>query len=257
MGRSCDEFRNDIKAELAGELKAEERLELTAHLDECAGCRNERELLKGVLGELKQVAEEEVPHHFFVYEEIRPSFWNLFRQMSWAPKGALAAACLILLMLPMLALSRFQVTVGDQTLSFGFGAAPAKQIDPEELKAELIVAVTAAAQEENKRLAQTLREQWETAIVASSREQKGTVQTLLADLDTRLRKQMLAQNTNLQASVDTTVREMYRLLRIQHADDLNAVRRELNRSASFNRVQANQSNLIMATLRDMADARNR
>jgi predicted anti-sigma-YlaC factor YlaD len=66
MSDSCEAYRKLIPRDVLADLSGEEQHDLAQHLQECPGCRLERNQYENTLACLGSLEDAPVPRHFFV-----------------------------------------------------------------------------------------------------------------------------------------------------------------------------------------------
>ncbi|UCF36082.1 MAG: zf-HC2 domain-containing protein [Acidobacteriota bacterium] len=260
MSRECDRFIELIKDELAGELDQAEASRLEEHLTSCGSCRNEKAVLEKLLLHMRAVEEEPVPRHFFVYEERKASIWESLKALLFGWNLAAAGSVAAAMILAVLLLSQVTLTYGEGTFAVSFGGRLEKQAteaDLKQLREELLGSFRQIAQEENASVLESLRSEWRTSLVKFGEESQVQLEQRVGAMEQQVGLTIDRRNARLQRQMESTIGNLGNLLIAQHESDMRTVRQQLNQSANFNRIQANQTDAIVATLVQLADATTR
>src|SRR5881296_972120 len=145
MESECKNYRDQIPQALMGELPEVTQMALDKHLAGCTPCAEEHRLYQDTLRQLRLAGDVEAPRHFFVYSEGRPGPWKVLRDLTFAWKGALAAAAAAIVVLGGFALANLEIKAeaGSLTVHLGKPAQPespphAPTVDLAVLKLDLL-----------------------------------------------------------------------------------------------------------------------
>jgi hypothetical protein len=262
MATECSKYRALIPAGMLGDLGSEEQDALRRHLSECAPCRGEQELYSGTFTLLRAEKDVPVPKHFFVHEEeSRTKPWQLVRSMPFAWQGVLAAVAVVVLVASAAALSRLQVRAEAGALMIGFGSLPALQttppVDPAELEARVLRAVSERSRAESAEWTRTLRAEIATSERTLTRRQRDFVDRALAGLEARMAHSVTAAMTSLEHRTDRTVSGLYQAVSTQREADLAAIENRFNRIAVNGEIKSSETDAILEALLEVAELRTR
>ena len=105
MKSECSEHQKKIAALLLGDLTAEEKQTLEAHLATCSHCRSEQDSYVRTIQQMALTGDEDIPHHFFIYPEKRSDNpWQLFLGMRRPWQAAVACVMALILLLGIAAI---------------------------------------------------------------------------------------------------------------------------------------------------------
>lgn len=256
---TCERYRRWIQEEMAEGLSDAAGKELDAHLSACADCRREQTEMQAVWSLLSEVRDLPPPRHFFAYEPVKRSPLRWFTDSSRARGLALAAGAAFVFLLGVVAASVLQVGIDQGALTFRFGAQP-DVIDAEALKAELRAELAEdlhqASRQRELEWVQTLRAELERTLDQRDRQQQEFVGAFLGQVESRLQSSVRSENAAFQQDLEGSMARFYELLVRQHEDDLRQVHLRLNQIAVSDAIRGTETEVIMATLRDIALNRN-
>ncbi len=258
MKEACEQYREWLKEDLAGELDPGRRDELKNHLAQCGACSREQSELEATWGGLSELRDEPAPQHFFVYEDLprKRTAWNPLSGLSQGWRWAFASLLLVGFGIALvLLLSQVRVEVGSGSIAVNFGSidqAAAERKSQEELTA----AIRAVVQEENRQWISQLRDEVEGLVKKGSQDDRASFELAMTALEKQFEGRLESQEENLKVSFTTALGESVDLLTEQRRTDAAQIRQVLSRFAAFNRYQAGQSTAIIETLTEIADNRS-
>jgi hypothetical protein len=253
MNSECNEHQKNIPALLLGELTAEEKGKLEAHLATCSHCRSERESYANTVQQLASVDEEAVPHHFFVYPENRVSTpWKFFRLMPLGWQTALACAAVLLLVVGVAAISRLQIQSTPDGWAVSFGR---KDVDLASLKKDILEAVEKKNGDARSAWIQEVEDQVSHSYDSMSRQQKVQLTEALARMDSRLTRRITHSEEQALQDARKLVSDLYGVVSQDRARDLAAINLRFDSTDANNAIKARQTNEILGTLLQVADLR--
>ncbi len=260
MNSECEIFRQQAAQQILGDLSPEHQARLNEHLANCSSCSEEQQQYSTTLQVLRSVQDQDVPRHFFVSQEDRPTPWALFRQLSRTWQLATASATLGLLLLSGAAVARLQVGMSGGMLYAGFGPLPAIQTAPPEpsldvaqLEARILQAAARRSQEEDLNWVRNLRQEWDHALQGVSAEQRQLLSAALTHLEDRIGARITLTADGLREETASAQHQLYRTLLYQREQDLSLVNERVNRLAAASEARTNQTDAILETLIQVAD----
>lgn len=266
MRAECSHYRNLIPRAIMGELSTEEQQSLNLHLAECAPCGHEHSQYAETLHQLRSVSDVPIPRHFFVYREERAeSPWQVFRRMSVAWQGAIAAAALLFAVLTISAAFRANIRWenGAWILSFGKSVAPnippvqAPPVNAADIEARILKVVEERNRMEKLEWVRTLRIELEQSNRSTTEQQHKILQVALSDLELRLGSQINTTAKALEDRSDRAFTNLYQVISTERERDLATFNTRLNRLAANDEVRGNQTDAILETLLQVAELKLR
>jgi hypothetical protein len=255
MNSECSEHKNNIPALLLGELTAEEKGRLEAHLAICSHCRSEQESYVRAMQQLALVGEEAVPHHFFVYPENRVSNpWNFFRQMQLGWQAALFCAAMLLLVVGVAGISRLEIRSSPDGWTLSFGRA---DVDLAALKKDILEAAEKKNQAVRAAWIHEVQDQISRSYDSMSRQQKVQLTEALSQMDSRITGRITLSEGQTRADARKLVSDLYQVVSQDRARDLEAINLRFDSTDANNAIKARQTNEILGTLLQVADLRLR
>jgi hypothetical protein len=261
MSTNCEDYRKRILESSIEDLSPNERQTLEAHLAGCLFCSEEQRLTLDTLQQLRSESDVAVPRHFFVgVEELRPTPWSLFRQMTVTWKAATALALLASGALVVMIVSGFQVRTqaGALTLSFGKPSEPkdgATQhlVNVDNLKTDILQALEEKSHQEHLVWLEEMRKELAQSNHKLTQKQQKSMETALAGLEARVNDQMSARDLSLQASWKQSLGNMYEAVQTQRKRDLMLTNNRLNRLVTQGEQKSNETEAILETLLQVAE----
>jgi hypothetical protein len=266
MSMGCDHFRNQIPRALLSDLDSAEQQALDRHLAECGPCSAEKDLVAQTFRRMRAVEDVPVPRHFLVYPEERAANpWRLFRGLSPAWQGSIAAAALILLLTSGMAAARMQVKAEDGAYIISFGktaslkATPATAPAPDTsaLETRILQMVEEKNRRESLEWIRTVRAEIARSQKAITRDQRVLLQTALDNLETRMTVRLDDTARTLEDQNARSLATLYQAVKLQRDSDLAVVDSKLNRLALTGEIKNNQTDAILETLLQVAENRTR
>jgi hypothetical protein len=255
MKSECSEHQPKIAAYCLGDIANDEKQALEAHLASCSSCRSELEGYRRTIGQLAAVEDESVPRHFFVCPEERvPGLWQLFRRMPFGWRVALAGGAAFMLFVGLAGLVRLQVRADSSGWAVSFGKP---DIDTAALKKEILVEATNRNREDNMKWTAELRSEIARSWNSLSKEQQAQFTAALAKMDSRLSGQIRSSEGHASDNTRMLVSDLYRVVAQQRARDLETINLRLDSTDANNAIKARQTNEILGTLLQVADAKFR
>ncbi|HEV8130649.1 MAG TPA: zf-HC2 domain-containing protein [Acidobacteriota bacterium] len=260
---SCDNYRNQIPQALLGELTAQEQQALESHLRDCPVCRREQDLVVDTVTQIRSATDIPVPRHFFVYsQKSHATAWDLFKQFSIAWKLAVTAAVAVTAVFAGLAVANFHGRSDRGVYTFGFGksiepaAVPAAPgFDVQALKLELLRVLEERSGQERLQWVQAMKDELRKSESTLSRQQQKTLETALASAEGRVNNRIFTTGLALQANWNKSLSDMYQSIGTQRQRDLVLIRERLDQLAAQGQIKADQTDVILETLLQVAEVR--
>lgn len=258
MINECEWCLQFMKDDIAGELDASDRGRMEAHLQECPACSREKAGLDRTLDHLRELREEPLPRHFFVYEEPsgRTGLGLALRQLAWGWKTAAAGAAAVLLLAFALILSQARLEIARGRWTLALGSAPDAGVLQQEISPEFMDAVRSVVREENRRWTDEFRRELAGSIEQVTDENHQAMRDLVLALELRLDRKREAQDEQTRQLFQTALQRWGRAFALQRQDDLTEIRQALMRFDANDRLQAGQASAIITTLARIADSSN-
>ncbi len=262
MTNGCSACRSLIPRAIAGDISAEEQQSLGLHLSECPVCSKEHEEYADVLRQMRSVTDVPVPKHFFVYAEERAQNpWRVFRGMSFAWQGAVAAAAFLLCVAAGAAALRLNVRAenGAWVVSFGEPApariipAPVPVVDTAAIEARVMNAVEERNRREQLEWVRTLRAEIARSGRSMTEQQSRVLQAALSEVEARLDNRIATTADALEARSTRSLNSMYRTVTAERERDLETFNNRFSRFAANDEVRSNQTDAILETLLQVAE----
>ena len=264
MTTSCDQNRKLIPKSVLGDLQPEEQTELDRHLVECVPCAREYRQYADTIRQLRSEQNEDVPRHFFVYpgeRTLRP--WQAFFKMSRIWQVAAAAVLLAVGLFSSMAIARLQVRMENGILIAGFGKLPESRpsvfqvqtVDEKALEFRLMRMISERNQRESLELARSLRAEMARSNKTLSREQTTLLAQVLDGVELRMTRFVAAAAGDLERKTDASMQELYRTVSLERANDRAAIENRINLVAANGEIKDTQTDAILETLLQVAEAR--
>jgi hypothetical protein len=266
MSTGCDHFRNEIPRALLADIDSTQQQALDRHLAECAPCSAEKELYAQTFRRMHTMEDVPVPRHFLVYpEEHRANPWQLFRGLSLAWQGSIAAVMLILLITSGMAAARMQFKAEDGAYVINFGSpapskispAPTPILDTAALEARILQAVEEKNRKESLEWIRTLRAEIARSQKGITRDQRTLLDTALINLETRMSARLDETARSLEERNSRSLSTFYQAMKLQRESDLAVVDSKLNRLALNGEIKSSQTDAILDTLIQVTDFRTK
>ena len=255
MNSECHEYQKNIPALLLGDLSAEDRKKLEAHLATCSHCRSESESYAMTVRQLESLGEEPVPHHFFVYPEERAqSPIKLFRQIPLGWTAALASAAVLMFAVGIAAISGFQVQADSSGWAVSFGRSHA---DLTALRKDILQAVENQNQKARSAWIQEMRMEMTRSVGSLDAQQKAQFIKALARMDSRTVERIANSEGQMRDDTRKLISDLYRVMAQERARDLEAINLRFDSTDANNAIKARQTNEILGTLIQVADLKLR
>jgi hypothetical protein len=251
MKSECIEHEKKIAALLLGDLSEEEKQAVEAHLSTCSHCSLERESYAQAIQQLGSIGEEDVPRHFFLYQEERSvNPWQLFRQMHLRWQAALAGMIALVLLLGFAAVSRLQVKSGREGWFVSFGRS---DIDIAALKLDFLQ--SAEDQSRKSRIAwiQEVHKEIERLNTSLTKQQQDQLTSALVLADSRMAGRISRSEVRVMDETHKTAASLYEIVAQERAQDLAAINLRLDSADARNAIKTRQTNAILSTLLQVAD----
>jgi hypothetical protein len=238
MKPECSEYQAKIARLLLGDLTADERQALEAHLAACPQCRSEQESYAMTLSLIQSVDNEPAPRHFFVQpeeQELNP--WALFRLLKprWQAIAAAVAGLLLL------------AGIG------GIMGFTRSSVDVAALKSDFLK----SAEEQNRRTVEGyLREvRAEIALTRTdlTQQQKAELIAALDHMDSRIAGRMKLGEDRMRDDAQKMAVDVYRTVSQQRAQDLNLINLRFDGVETKNAVETQQTDAMLSTLFQVAE----
>ncbi len=255
MNTECGEHQKKIPALLLGDLMAEEKQKLEAHLAACSQCRSEQESYAGTIRQLTSVGEEAVPHHFFIYPEHRVSNpWKLFRQMPLGWQAALSCAAILMIIVGTAAISQLHIQSNPGGWAISFGGANESVAA---LKKEILDAAEKKNLEARSAWIQDVQNEISRSSDSMNRQQRAQLTEALARMDARIKGRITNSEGQVREDARILVSDLYRVVAQERAQDLEAINLRFASTDANNAIKARQTNEILGTLLQVADLKLR
>lgn len=255
MHEDCERCRQWIKDYLGGELDPSDLAPMEAHLEGCPACVREKADLERTLGCLRELDEEPVPRHFFVYEDGRGERamrrWLSPSILGW--KSVLAAVASVCALGLFLVVSQTTLEWGDGRVTLSFGQPPRPEETTAALPPAFMNAVQEAMQEEHRKWMGELRHELAVAVAHLNSRNDRAIHELAVDLELRLDQRLEAQDNATREIFQTALEQWGSALARQRQADLEQIQQALMQFAANDRFQAGRSTAILATLARIAD----
>lgn len=240
MKPECSEYQGKIAKKLLGDLTADERQALEAHLAVCPPCQSEQESYSRTLDLLLSVDNEPVPRHFFVQPQERSlNPWELFRMLkpSWrAVTAAVAGLFLIASVAGVLGFTR-------------------RSVDVAELKWEFLK----AADEQNRRGAESFLQEVRAEIARSraelTQQQKTELTAAIDRIDSRMTGRLKLTESRVRDDAQKMAVNVYRAVSQQRAQDLNLINLRFDGIETKNAIENQQTDAILNTILQVSELR--
>jgi hypothetical protein len=262
MNTSCEIYRGQMAQALMGELAPQPLKDWEEHLAQCPACAEEKKLYQATFAKLKQVSDVPVPQHFFVYPEERTSSpWQLFLQLSFAWRSAVAAAILLILGLGVLASLQARVSAGNGGVTVSFGKtlpvtvpiAPANPVDVAAIKKEILASMEEKSRADRLQVVQLLRTELAKSHNRFNQRQRELLQTSLDAMETRLNGRIVAAGALLEARSNQNLTNYYKTLQTERQQDLAHISTSLTRIVQQGTLKNRQTDAILDTLLQVAE----
>jgi hypothetical protein len=262
MTEECSVYRSQIPRSFMGDLNTEQQDQLSRHLAECLPCNQEHQQYAETLRLMRTAADIPVPRHFFVYaEDRRLNPWQVFRRLSVAWQGSIAAVILLLGLFSAAAASKLNVRTENGVLILGLGQPVLTQVQPAPFPVVDVAAIEARVvrilDERNRKerldWVRALRNEIATRNRSMSEQQRALLATALTDLESRMSGQIDVTAKGLEERTDRSLSGLYRLVSAERERDLSAVDSRLNRLAASGEIKSNQTDAILETLLQVAE----
>jgi len=252
MKSECSECQKKIAALALGDLDDRERLPLEAHLEVCPHCRSEQEAYGRTAQRLTATADEDVPHHFFVYPEPQSmNLWQLFRSMPLPWQAAAAGLAMIVLLVSVSAISRLQVRSDASGWAISFGG---NSVDTEALSKNILQAAARRQQETTLALIRDMKREIERSNTNLTLQQQARLTNALEHLDSRLSGRISSAEGQVREDTRILVSELYRTIARQRAQELELINLRIDSTEVNSAIRARQMDEILGTLLQVADA---
>jgi len=252
MKSECSEYQKRIAAFASGDLDEVEKQSLDAHLAVCPHCRSEREAYARTVQRLAATADEEIPHHFFVYPEPQSmNLWQLLSRMPLRWQAAAAGLAAIVLFVGVAAISRLQIRSDASGWAVSFGGS---SVDMAALSKNILEAAERKQQETALALVRDIRSEIERSNTNLTQQQQIRLTKALERLDSRLSGRISSTEDQVREDTQILVSELYRTLARQRAQDLELIDLRIDSTEVTNAIKAQQTDEILGTLLQVADA---
>jgi hypothetical protein len=255
MQESCKRTRDLLSRDLFEELAPGDRRALEAHVSGCPDCAREREALVDTVDVLRSAEEREVPRHFFVFDEgldegldeRRPSPWRAFRRLSPAWQGGLAAAALGAVALLALTATRLSFHWEGGVLLASIGEAPRARLTAT-WKDEILTAAEERSRTADLAWASRLRGDLERSLDARDDRVEALLASALTEVEDRVDLTVAAGARRVESDTRIALARFRQLVNAQRQRDLTTFDRRLDGFATRNRIQSEQTELLMTAM---------
>ncbi|HYK91076.1 MAG TPA: hypothetical protein VE398_20050 [Acidobacteriota bacterium] len=266
MTAECSKYRSLIPRAAMGDLATEDQQSLGVHLAECGPCGEEHAQYLETLRQMRAVNDVPVPKHFFVYaKEWKENPWVMFRRMSPAWQGAVAAAVVLFVVLAASAAARMNIRTDNGSWIISFGPAPPPQpvplpvpvIDTAAIEARVLNALEEKTRNEKLEWVRTLRAEVDKSNRSITERQRRVLQTALTDLEARFGGQLAATARTVEDRSDRSLSNLYQAISTERERDLAYINIRLNRFVAHDEVRSNQTDAILETLLQVAELKTK
>jgi hypothetical protein len=255
MRSECSEHQEKIAAFFLGDLTEGEKQALEAHFATCSKCCSERDSYAQAIQQLTSAGEEDVPHHFFVYpNEAVSSPWQFFRRMRPGWQAAAAGVAALMLLLGIAAVSRLQVRSDAGGWAIGFGRS---DFDAAAFKQDILAAAEKKNQESRTAWIQEVRSEIMRTHNDLSQQQQSALTAALAHMDARVMDRIAGSEAHVRDDTQKLVSDVYGIVEQQRAQDLEVINLRFDSTDATNAIKTRQTNEILGTLLQVADAKLR
>jgi hypothetical protein len=251
MKSDCGEHQKKLAAYALGDLSKEERLDIEGHLSTCPLCRSERESYARTIGQIACAGEEEIPHHFFIYQETQFSRpWQLFCRMQRRWQAVFAGAAAMILLLCIAAVSRLQIQSHSHGWSISLGRSHA---DPATLKKEILEAVEKKNQESRAAWAHEAHIEIARLQDTLTQQQKIQLAAAVAGMNSRITERIADSEGSVRNDTQKLISDIYRITAQQRVRDLEAINLRFDSADVNHAIESRQTSEILDTLLQVAD----
>lgn len=243
MKPECAEYEEKIPGLFLGGLTDEERRTLEAHIAACPHCSSQHESYSVAVDALSSAGEEEVPHHFFVYPEQKPTPWRAFCSMAPGWQIATAGLAALVLLLGLAALSRLQLRSDSDGWAVTFGG------DLEGFRNEILKTV----EEREHQRDNSIRLELARLNSDITRRHRIELTAAIAGLDDHITRLVAEGDGAVRDEAQSLVLDLYRMTAQQRAQDLEAINLRLVNTETRNAIASRRTNEILGTLLEAAD----
>jgi hypothetical protein len=246
MKSECSEHQEKIAALLLGDLTAEEKQTLEAHLATCSHCRSEQDSYVRTIQQMALTGDEDIPHHFFIYPEKRSDNpWQLFLGMRRPWQAAVACVMALILLLGIAAISRLQIRSGNGGWAISFGR---NDIDLAALKSEILESAAKENRELRNAWIREVRSEIERSETTLTKLQKDQLTAALVLLDSRMKGRISSSEGHVREETQQLVSDLYRVVSHERARDFESINLRLDSTDARNAIKSRQMNEILGTL---------
>lgn len=243
MKPECAEYKEKIPGLFLGGLTDEERRTLEAHIAACPHCSSERESYSVTVDALSSAGEEEVPHHFFVYPEQKPTPWQAFCSMARGWQIATAGLAVLVLLLGLASLSSLQLRSDGDGWAVTFGG------DLERLRNDILKTV----EERERQRDAGIRLELARLNSDMTRRYRDELTAAIAGFDDHITRLMAEGDVAVRDEAQSLVLDLYRMTAQQRARDLETINLRLDNTETRNAIASRRTNEILGTLLEAAD----
>jgi hypothetical protein len=255
MRPECSEFQKRIPKNLLGDLNADQRQALEAHLATCSLCRSEREYYIRILHQMKSLKDEPVPRHFFVYpKEPVSNFWELFFQMKPRWRAATVAFAGLFLLIGVAGISRLQIRSDAAGWALSFGHS---DIDVGSLKKDILRTANENDHKAKAAWLQEVRAEIERSQAELARQAQNERTSALAHLDSLLTGRINLAEGRLRGYSQNLALNLFGTVAQQRAKDLQVINLRFDSIEENNAIETRQTDAILDTLLQAAELRLR
>jgi len=216
-----------------------------------------------VLEQLRLKTDVTVPRHFFVGEqEVRPTPWSVFQQMSLAWRTVTALVLLALGTLGAMAISILQIRAEGQNITLSFGRPVESTRDNahtsmnvDNLKTDIVQVLEERSRQEHLSWVQEMKTELARSGQKWNRQQQKSLQVAMAGLEARVTDRMISRDLSLQANWKQSLVDLYGTIQIQRRRDLQLTKNGIDRLATQGEARSNETEAILATLLQAAEYR--
>ncbi len=257
MSTQCP-YQDQISSLLFEDLDSSLRAEYEGHLEGCLVCRQELERCRQTLEALQSWPEGPVPRHFFVSDSgANLGLSSAISLLSPVWKGALAAAALLAVTLLATFASGLHVSASSRGLTVGWAPPePAPVFDEESFQQQLVLALEQRLLLREQQLLERVRQELSQLEGSLDRKQQASLKSAVDGLQGRLETQLDAQLLDVESGVDEVALAVHSLSELQ-SRALQLLNQRIDLIAIGGEIQGSQSDLLINTLIEMADLRER
>jgi len=160
----CEKYKEDLISLVYGEIDAEAKKRIEAHLARCGQCRQELKELQDTCKTL-ETWEDEHPEIQYVFVKTEPfikKVWNAFSDLAWPKKAALSVCTALLAVFFIMSAAHTTITGGNGAFRIALGVqnpapgAPVQTAALPQLSQEEIIALVSRMIEESEKQQQDI-----------------------------------------------------------------------------------------------------